>query len=406
MHTLSLDAIPQNKLTEAACWTLIHSLWQGLVLALIAGLVLSCTKRSTPALRYGILLSLFFLFTLSTVCTFMLQWTNNTDAIAVTGQVDQYSTNGTASLHSATEGAPIQQSIHIGAWLNKHSGTVMLAWLLCFVVHCIRIFSGFQYMGRLRKSAVPVSPLWQQKLEELTISIGIRHSVRLMHSPLVKVPVMIGFARPLILLPLSLISHLPPAYIESILLHELAHIRRRDFAMNIFQTCVEAVFFFNPAFLWISSKLREEREACCDNIVVQEGADKRSYLEALIYFQDQSLKPPHYAMALHSTPNHLLNRVKRMLTQENNKLNKMEKNMLVLGLLGLSAFAFIPEASKAIVGPVQSAPKVEVAPASAATNRIASTAVVQQPAATRSVRSICFPSTLNSVIFPPTFFTR
>jgi hypothetical protein len=180
-------------------------------------------------------------------------------------------------------------------------------------------------------------------------------------------------------------SHLPQAYIESILLHELAHIRRRDFAMNLFQTLVEAVFFFNPAFLWISSRLREEREACCDNIVLQEGNDKRSYLEALIYFQDQSLKRPRYAMALQSTPNHLFNRVKRMLTQENNKLNKMEKNMLVLGLLGLSAFAFIPQGSKAIVNEVQQHPNVQVAPVPAVKNIGVQPAVVSLPTAKKVV---------------------
>jgi hypothetical protein len=199
---------------------------------------------------------------------------------------------------------------------------------------------------------------WKLRLEDLKNALGIQQKIFLLQSGIIKVPAVIGITKPLILVPLSLLSNLPPSYVESILLHELAHIRRKDFGVNLLQSLMEMIFFFNPALLWISGRMREEREACCDDIVLAQGGDKKSYLEALVYFQDQNTTANSFAMALKGNKHYLLTRVKRMLTNENKKLTIMEKNILAIGLIGLSALAFIPQSENEVL-PVQPAVAVE-----------------------------------------------
>lgn len=127
--------------------------------------------------------------------------------------------------------------------------------------------------------------------------------------------------------------------------------------MNILQRFAEAVFFFNPGMLWISSLIRQEREACCDDIVVANTHYKGSYLEALVSFQEYSLSTTGYAMAIGTKRHYLLNRVKRMLTRENKKLNLMEKILLLAGLVIFTAFSFIPRKEVIAQQPVRQASK-------------------------------------------------
>jgi hypothetical protein len=129
---------------------------------------------------------------------------------------------------------------------------------------------------------------------------------------------------------------------ETVLVHELAHIRRQDFLVNLLQRLVEAVFFFNPFVRWLSALIHEEREACCDDIVLEYSADKKLYLEALISFKEMEFEEHQYVLALGNTKS-LLNRAKRILTNENKKLNTLEKITLMLVVFAVTAFAFIPK---------------------------------------------------------------
>ncbi|MEI9809870.1 MAG: M56 family metallopeptidase [Bacteroidota bacterium] len=240
----------------------------------------------------------------------------------------------------------------------------MLVWVIFFLANCIKISAGLAGIHRLRTYRTYSADEWQTKLNYLSKNIGIYQSVRLLQSGWVKVPVAVGFFKPVILVPLGLLSNLPADQVETILLHELAHIRRRDYLVNILQRFTEAVFFFNPAILWISSLIRQEREACCDDIVVANTTHKGSYLEALVSFQEYS-SGSQYAMGISSKKHYLLNRVKRMLTRENKKLDLMEKILLIIGVIVFSAFTFIPKKEAAAQQPVRSStkraePKAEV----------------------------------------------
>jgi hypothetical protein len=202
----------------------------------------------------------------------------------------------------------------------------------------LKMFSGLIYIQRIRNyKTQAVSEELKHKIELFSNQIGIRRAVRLVQSELVKVPVAIGWLKPMILLPVGIALQLTPEQLDGILWHELAHIRRRDYLVNILQGIVETVFFFNPGLLWLSSLIRTEREACCDDMVLNRMDQKVNYLEALLSFGYGEFKKTGLAMGIGSG-NQLRDRLKRIIERENKRLNITEKAALVAGLMALSAF--------------------------------------------------------------------
>jgi bla regulator protein BlaR1 len=340
-----LFAVTASQFFQAFCWTLVHSLWQGLVAGLLAGLVIFSTRRSPARVRYKLLLSVLGVFLLSAAITFALQLKQTAVVNAeVTEAIQISSPDGnvvnTALNNSAAQNMEAPLSYNFTAYLNDHALTIVFIWFMFFLLKSVQLFAGLHYIHRIRYHGNgPVSITWKNKLDRFAKQLGVSRPVLFLESSLVKVPVVIGMLKPAILVPIGLLNNLPADQVEAVLLHELAHIRRNDFVVNLLQSLAEVIFFFNPAVVWLSNYIREEREACCDDIVLQHTSGKESYLEALVYFQEYSLQG--YAMAFTGKKNYLLNRVKRMLTQENKKLNTMEKILLLSGLAITMAFGVI-----------------------------------------------------------------
>src|SRR6185437_12084034 len=128
-------------------------------------------------------------------------------------------------------------------------------------------------------------------------------------------PVVLGHFRPVILVPLGFLAGLLPDQVEAILLHELAHIRRSDYLMNVCQRVIEALLFYHPAVWWISQVIRAERENCCDDMVVDLRGDAHAYAEALTTLEHSRLEQhwPTRRTAVASTGGNLVKRIKRLL---------------------------------------------------------------------------------------------
>jgi hypothetical protein len=141
-------------------------------------------------------------------------------------------------------------------------------------------------------------------------------------------------------MPIGLIAGISEAQVEAILLHELAHIRRNDYIVNFFQYMAEAIFFFNPGLLWLSALLRQERENCCDDVVVEQTNNRQEFIKALINFKEYSLAAPKYAPSFSGQRNSLINRVKRILQQENQALTSKENGALLVGIIIFSLMSF------------------------------------------------------------------
>jgi beta-lactamase regulating signal transducer with metallopeptidase domain len=127
---------------------------------------------------------------------------------------------------------------------------------------------------------------WQRVAEHLSESLGLRRAVRLLESAAVEVPSVLGSLRPVILLPASTLTGLTPEQIEMVLAHELAHIRRHDFLVNLLQALVETLMFYHPAVWWMSRRVRIERENCCDDLAVAVCGNPLQYARALTRLEE------------------------------------------------------------------------------------------------------------------------
>jgi bla regulator protein BlaR1 len=336
----------QDELVLALCWTLIHSLWQGLLLAAATGIVMVSTRRSHARKRYTILTALFFLFIAVSVFTFCRQLTIATSDHQ---QVTSSELTGVKEFGSVVVTPAAATAIERTGWLerfvdyfNTHAAFIVTLWFIIFLAKFLRLSANLVYVQRLKsyKVSAPAAE-WQEKLRQLMEKLNLRKSIRMVESGIVKVPMTMGLFKPVILLPLGLLSHLPADEIEAILLHELAHIQRRDYLVNLLQSAAETVFFFNPALLWLSSMIREERENCCDDLAIAVTNNKTNFINALISFQEYNLNKTSYAMTFPGNKHQLLNRIKRIISDRNKTLNAAEKSILSFGIALFILFSFV-----------------------------------------------------------------
>src|ERR1035437_1915338 len=168
--------------------------------------------------------------------------------------------------------------------------------------------------GRLRRRGVcAAAEFWQGRIDRLATRVRVSRPVSLLESCLAEVPVVIGYVRPVILMPVGLLAGLPAAQVESILLHELAHIRRHDYLVNLWQIVVEGLMFYHPAAWWISGVIRAERENCCDDMVVATQGDAFAYAAALTALEHNRGAVREAVLA--ATGGSLVKRVRRLLVQ-------------------------------------------------------------------------------------------
>jgi beta-lactamase regulating signal transducer with metallopeptidase domain len=347
MKAISWTPYISDHTVNAICWTLIHSLWIGLATALLTGLVIATTRRSGAALRYHLLCGILVLFVVAAGITFYLEMRS-----PVILQPSSHVIGGIATKHDQTIIISTAVVLHYSVidrvmmFLNQNTDIIFIAWLLFFVLKSLKMVGGLLYIQRIRNYKVQdVAEDFKHKIELFSRQIGIGRTVRLVQSELVKVPVAIGWLKPMVLLPVGIILQLSTEQLESILWHELAHIRRRDYLVNILQGLVETIFFFNPGLLWLSSLIRAEREACCDDMVLSRMSRKANYLEALLAVGFEDHRRTTLAMGIGSG-NQLRDRLKRMVDKENKRLSMAEKVVLIVGLVALSAFTGLPKTTE------------------------------------------------------------
>jgi beta-lactamase regulating signal transducer with metallopeptidase domain len=188
---------------------------------------------------------------------------------------------------------------------------LVLAWFTGAVVLLIRQAGGSFFAARLRSNASPPAPHHlQDALNRIAVQLGVAYPVRLLVSSMVEVPVVVGWFRPVVLMPIGALTGLAPEYIEALLAHELAHIRRHDYLVNVLQSVVEAVLFYHPAIWWVSNQIRTERELCCDDLAVAASGDTLTYVQALADLE--SCRPAHVRASIAANGGSLLDRIRRL----------------------------------------------------------------------------------------------
>ncbi|OCX52292.1 hypothetical protein BEL04_12510 [Mucilaginibacter sp. PPCGB 2223] len=351
MKTIFLNPYLSDHAIKAICWTFIHSLWIGIIAAALAGLVIALTNRAAAQLRYRLLCGILMLFVTAVAVTFFSELgkpvhPDNNTLITLSSDIAGQTVVTATNAEVTVDGFNYTRVIRL---LDQYSTIIFAVWLLCFAFKCIKLTRELLYVRRVRSVNVfDIGDVWRDKVTAFAEKLGITRAVGLKESKLISVPVTIGYFKPIILLPAEMIMQLSPGQIESVIYHELAHILRRDYLVNILQSVVETVFFFNPAIWWISALIREERENSCDDIVLAHVQHKRNYLEALMAFEDCRAGKGGYAMALSLRKNQLMNRLRRMVSHENQKLSAAEKVVLLSGMLLLAMFVFVPRAQSEV----------------------------------------------------------
>jgi len=290
MHFLT-----QSALLQALGWSLFNSLWQMGLLWLLYQLFILIFSKTPAHTRHSILLLLLLAgtgwFALSFTLTYL------TGGIGIAGAF------------------PLRPVRALIASLIPFGSTL---YLLIIIGLITRYFYFYFNSNRLTRQGLSrVAPEYRVFVSQSARQMGIRQKVAVWLSAKVQVPVTLGFLKPVILLPLTLCNNLTTAQVEAILIHELAHIRRNDFLLNLVVTLLEGLFFFNPFVRRLIADLRKEREHCCDDQVLQFRYDPHSYVSALLALASGD-QQTSLAMAAtgDSRDRLLLQRAKRILLQQ------------------------------------------------------------------------------------------
>ncbi|MCC5865412.1 MAG: TonB family protein [Wenzhouxiangella sp.] len=281
--------------------TLLHFVWQGLAIGLLYALALLIWQPSRSESRYNLAVATLVALAAMPVLTL-------TFLIATSGGQTSDQLAATADAAAALMVQTSELSAH------PSLGWVVSAWLIGVCILALRLGLGWHYLHRLRRSAnpLPAAGLLPQ-LELLRQRFGIDRHILLAISERVQSPVVIGWLKPLILLPPAMINRVPLEQIEMILAHELAHIRRHDHLVNLFQTVVETLLFYHPVVAWISRRIRVERENACDDLAVAMTDNRLGYVEMLASLEH--FRQPGKVLALGLGDGQILTRIRRLVEQ-------------------------------------------------------------------------------------------
>src|SRR5215475_11158146 len=346
-----------NPLVEALGQSLLHFLWQGVLLALAHWLLSAAVARSTSLLRtarirYGLGCVVMVLMVVSVVATVV----HNYPEARQTGGITAVSL---APLRFISPDNAISAAAP-GIWHIGLSGWVVSLWLVGVLFISMRTFGGWIRASIMkRRGCSPVSPELAELFERLKQRLHVAPTVRLCASAAAKAPMVIGWVRPLILLPLTAMTRLTELQLQAILAHELAHIRRHDYLVNLLQTAVETVLFYHPAVWWISHQVRIERENCCDDQAVEVCGDTAGYARALAQLEELWLQMFEGAIA--ATGGALLQRIRRLLEPEESRHSASRAMAAAVATIFVISVVAVPamfssgttSPQKAQVGPAQ-----------------------------------------------------
>jgi uncharacterized protein (TIGR03435 family) len=288
--------------------TLLHFLWQGLLIAAVYTGVRRCASR--PEVRYLLACAALGAMAVAPVATWVALSPISLQTVSMTASFHaQHAASAGLGLRSDIPGffAAEYERVRF-VWLSW----VAAAWMTGVVIFWLRLLGGWMIAERLRRRHVSPAPSqWQCRFDALRTQLRVSRPVRLLVSGLVHAPAVVGLLRPVVLVPAGALAGLPAEQIEALLLHELAHIRRYDYLVNALQNMVEALLFYHPAVWWVSGHVRFERELCCDDVAVAVTGDAEGYARALA--EVGAADHAHYHAAVAATGGSLANRIARLL---------------------------------------------------------------------------------------------
>ncbi len=324
---IDVRAFIQQPTVDALAWTLLHFVWQGALFGFAAFFLLRVVRPDRAAARYGIGVATLAMMLISCITTFALlagrpaapdrdgDLRPMASAIPqLTTIVDETVTDAgrTRSEQPAVRAVPAASASRRPAALGPQASLVLvLAWGIGVLALSLRLLGGWMLTRSLTRHAVSsVSPAIVAAAEVISERLRLRRAVAIVESGAVAVPTLVGWMKPVVLLPVAALSGLSPEQLHAILAHELAHVRRHDYLVNLLQSVIETLLFYHPAMWWVSAQVRTEREHCCDDLAVEVCGDRLVYVTALA---ELTTITSHRAFALAATDGSLVGRVQRIL---------------------------------------------------------------------------------------------
>ncbi|WP_257306990.1 M56 family metallopeptidase [Geothrix campi] len=333
-----LLSLVQEPWARALGWSLLHFLWQGAALGLLAWLLLALLRGANAKVRYGIACAFLLLMAIALAATFLLLQR------PAAGQPEPLNLTVAAAAGAVVSDAPL--AVRVKAALDPALPWLLGTWALGVLLLSSRFLGSWIRVQRLRRrSASPVPAEWHLVLSRLCRELKLSRTVRLLQSAAVEVPTALGWLRPIILLPACALTGLAPQQLEAILAHELAHIRRGDFLVNLLQSLVEVVLFYHPAVWWLSGRIRAERELCCDDVAAALCGDPLILARALTDLEalrePAPSSPTHLALAANGGS--LMHRIRHLLQPAlpaSNAARATALALLAASLLSAAGVAF------------------------------------------------------------------
>lgn len=339
MNTFPQEWWVAHPLVESLGWTLVHTTWQGLLIGGTAALLLASLRGASASLRYGIACSGMCGLALAAVgtATFCLssgdRQASRTDRQTRSGEPDSvrpvdpqlFRPSGSDTGSSAWQPVPeagvvsspegsrgsVIEPATIAGKIERTFPAVVALWCGGVAFLSLRLVAGLWRVRQWKRLGTPVGdPQLLEMANRLAARMGLRGNFRLLESVPAVVPFVIGWLRPVVIVPTSLSSGWSPAELESLLAHELAHIRRQDWLVNLLQSVVETVFFYHPVVWWLSRVIRTERENCCDDLALETCGNRVALARALVRME--AIRSGGTGLALSASDGSLLARIRRV----------------------------------------------------------------------------------------------
>jgi beta-lactamase regulating signal transducer with metallopeptidase domain len=299
---------PTTEIMRTLAWSLLHFLWQGAAIAAVAAAFMFVFRK--PATRYLVGITALALMLVSFAITFtFISGSSETAA-----QVSAAGAPAAASLSTlgatANSVGPLMDE---QAAFSSDGGFLWIArgWLAGVFVFALRIAFGLLVIEHLRRrNLIALPDVLIDRFHALQRRLGISRHIRYAECHSLSVPAVVGFFRPIVLLPMRALTGLSPEQLEAVIAHELGHIKRFDVAVNFFQVIAESLFFFHPAVWWLNKRIRADREDCCDDVAIATCGGTLGYARALATMESWR-GVPSFAMAVTGSP--VAARVARLL---------------------------------------------------------------------------------------------
>ncbi len=332
-----------NPFVSALGWSILHSVWQVLLIGLLWKLALLALKKTSPVVKYRISLLSLFAIPLSFALTFARQY----QVYANARQIVSMEFDATAWIAAAGEKAFYIIDRQQSSFLDRMDTLlpfVFWIYIAGIVILTVHTLMSYLKVHRLKtRNVTEPDRQWQERIGRLRESVKCSKNIPVRISSGISVPMLLGLLRPVVLMPSAVFFSMGAEQLEAIILHELYHIKRMDHYVNALQNLLEILFFYHPVTWLINKKIRKLREECVDQWVVERTKRPYEYAQALVKIEqgrkEAALQP---ALAATDSKNHLLLRIKNLMTMKTRALNSGQKmSAIIAATLALASIAWI-----------------------------------------------------------------